>query len=40
MLRVDAIHEDAPFDRKTAAAVRDEIADLARWVGLDLELAA
>jgi uncharacterized protein YcaQ len=40
LFRVDAIHEDAPFDRKTAAAVRDEIADLARWVGLDLKLAA
>ncbi len=34
-LVVHAIHEDAPFDAGTAAAVRTEIDDLARWLGLD-----
>ncbi len=38
LLRVPAIHEDAPFDRRTTAAVRAEIEDLARWLGLDLDL--
>jgi uncharacterized protein YcaQ len=37
VLWVDALHEDEPFAKATAAAVRREIADLARW--LDLELA-
>jgi uncharacterized protein len=37
-LRVDAIHEDIPFDKATAAAVHDEIEDLARWLELDLTL--
>ena len=37
VLRVDAIHEDEPFGKTTAAAVRRELRDLARW--LDLELA-
>lgn len=37
-LRVDAIHEDEPFDDATAAAVRAEITDLARFVGLPAEL--
>ncbi|MFG1609663.1 DNA glycosylase AlkZ-like family protein [Actinoplanes sp. NPDC049265] len=36
ILRVDAIHEDAPFPRRTAAAVRSELADLAGWLDLDL----
>ena len=36
VLRVDAIHEDAPFDPATGAAVRAEIEDLARWLELDL----
>ncbi len=34
-LRVDAVHEDAPFDAETHAAVRAEILELAAW--LDLE---
>jgi uncharacterized protein YcaQ len=36
VLRVDAVHEDAPFDRATAAAVDREIEDLARWLGLEV----
>ena len=39
VLRVDAIHQDVPFDRSTAAAVDDELKDLARWLELDLKLA-
>jgi uncharacterized protein YcaQ len=35
MLRVDAIHEDEPFNTTTAAAVRRELKDLARWLELD-----
>jgi hypothetical protein len=38
MLRVDAIHEDVPFTKAMAGAVRREIGDLARW--LDLGLAS
>ena len=38
VLRVDAIHEDVPFDEATSAAVRSEIEDLARWLELDLAL--
>ena len=33
-LRVDAVHEDAPFDDATRAAVRGEVLDLAAWLGL------
>jgi uncharacterized protein YcaQ len=36
VLRVDAIHQDVPFDQTTAAAVESEIRDLARWLGLEL----
>jgi uncharacterized protein YcaQ len=36
VLRVDAIHEDVPFDKATTAAVRREIEDLARWLNLAL----
>ena len=39
VLRVDAIHEDAPFTKATAAAVHDEIEDLADWLGLDMSLS-
>ena len=35
-LRVDAIHEDEPFNKTTVAAVRRELKDLARWLELDL----
>jgi len=38
VLRVAAIHEDAPFDEPTAAAVGREIEDLARWLELELVL--
>ncbi|MDO3704350.1 crosslink repair DNA glycosylase YcaQ family protein [Micromonospora sp. C28SCA-DRY-2] len=38
VLRVDAIHEDEPFDRATAAAVHAEIRELAGWLELDLVL--
>jgi len=40
MLRVDAIHEDVPFTKAMTAAVTAEIADLARWLGLPLDLPA
>jgi uncharacterized protein YcaQ len=38
VLRVDALHQDVPFDPTMAAAVDAEIADLARWLGLELRL--
>ncbi len=38
VLRVDAIHEDGPFDEPTRAAVHAEIEDLAQWLELDLAL--
>ena len=38
MLRVDAIHEDLPFDEATSAAVCNETEDLAQWLELDLSL--
>jgi uncharacterized protein len=38
VLRVDAIHQDVPFDKTTTAAVDREIRDLARWLKLDLTL--
>jgi len=34
VLRVDAVHQDVPFDRPMTAAVDAEIEDLARWLGL------
>jgi uncharacterized protein len=40
VLRVNAIHEDVPFTRATAAAVNREIRALADWLGLDLRLPA
>lgn len=40
VLRVDAVHEDAPFDRATAGGVRAELTDLARWLDLELVLPA
>jgi uncharacterized protein YcaQ len=39
VLRVDALHEDAPFPKATAAAVQREIVDLARWLELELVVA-
>jgi uncharacterized protein YcaQ len=38
VLRVDAIHQDVPFDRAMTAAVGAETEDLARWLELDLRL--
>jgi uncharacterized protein YcaQ len=37
-LRVDAIHEDEPWDATTRAAVRAEVEALARWLDLEPEL--
>ena len=36
VLRVDAVHEDQPFDDETRALVDAEIDDLARWLGLEV----
>lgn len=36
VLRVDAVHEDEPFDPATSAAVDAETEDLARWLGLEV----
>ena len=36
VLRVNAIHQDVPFDPTVTAAVDGEIKDLARWLELDL----
>jgi uncharacterized protein len=36
VLRIDAGHQDEAFDKSTAAAVDDEIEDLARSLRLDL----
>ncbi len=38
VLRVDAIHEDEPWDAPTRAAVRDEVEALAHWLDLEPEL--
>jgi uncharacterized protein YcaQ len=38
ILRVDAIHQDMPFDNTMAAAVDTEIKGLAHWLELDLAL--
>jgi uncharacterized protein len=39
-LRVNAVHEDEPFSRTAAAAVRRELVDLARWLDLELVMPA
>jgi uncharacterized protein YcaQ len=36
VLRVDAVHQDAPFTRPMTEAVDAEIDELARWLGLDV----
>jgi hypothetical protein len=36
MLRVYAVHEDEPLAKPDRAAVDAEIADLTRWLGLEL----
>jgi uncharacterized protein len=38
VLRVNAIHQDVPFDRTMTAVVEGEIRDLARWLELDLAM--
>jgi uncharacterized protein YcaQ len=38
VLRVNAIHQDVPFEGTMTGAVADEIKDLARWLELDLTL--
>ncbi|MFY9933835.1 MAG: crosslink repair DNA glycosylase YcaQ family protein, partial [Streptosporangiaceae bacterium] len=38
VLRVHAIHQDAPFTKATATALNREIEDLARWLDLELVL--
>lgn len=40
VLRVDALHQDVPFTKAMTAAVTAEIRDLARWLGLPLDLPA
>ena len=40
VLRVDAIHQDVPFDRAMTVEVDAEIKDLAHWLELDLRLPA
>jgi len=39
VFRINAVHQDAPFTKAVKAAVDQEIADLAHWLHLDLELA-
>ena len=34
VLRIDAVHEDVPFDTEIEDAVDAEIGDLAEWLGL------
>lgn len=36
VLRVNAVHEDAPWDEATTDAVHSELRELARWLGLEL----
>ena len=38
VLRVDAIHQDLPFDKAMTGAVDGEVKDLAQWLNLDLTL--
>jgi uncharacterized protein YcaQ len=38
-LRVDAIHEDVPFDTGVRDAVEAEVHELARWLGLEVHHA-
>jgi uncharacterized protein len=40
VLRVHVIHEDVPFTAEMTGAVREQIEDLARWLGLTLRLPA
>ncbi|HTZ44355.1 MAG TPA: crosslink repair DNA glycosylase YcaQ family protein [Jatrophihabitans sp.] len=38
VLRVEAIHQDVPFSKTLTAKVHRELADLARWLGVELVL--
>ncbi|MFC7241789.1 DNA glycosylase AlkZ-like family protein [Catellatospora aurea] len=38
VLRVDAVHRDVPFTKAMTAAVDREIAELAAWLGLNLDM--
>ncbi len=38
-LRLDAVHEDVPFEPDVRDAVEAELADLARWLGLEVRHA-
>ena len=40
VLRVDAIHQDVPFNKTMTAAIDREIKDLARWLKLELVLGS
>jgi uncharacterized protein YcaQ len=40
LLRVDAVHRDVEFSSAMTTAVTREVKDLARWLGLDLDLPA
>jgi uncharacterized protein YcaQ len=40
VLRVDAIHQDRPFDKTMTDDVRGEIKDLAHWLELDLRASS
>ena len=40
VLRIAAVHRDATFTKAMVAAVDREIRDLARWLGMDLEVPA
>ncbi|TQL49305.1 hypothetical protein FB467_0370 [Ornithinicoccus hortensis] len=39
VLRVDAVHQDEPFDTAMAGEVQQEIEDLAQWLELDLKMS-
>jgi hypothetical protein len=39
VFRVHALHQDVAFTKAMAAAVHEEIDDLAGWLGLDLDSA-
>ena len=36
LLRVDALHEDAPFSSTVRDAVEEQVEELARWLGLEV----
>jgi uncharacterized protein YcaQ len=40
VFRVHALHEDVPFTKAMSAAVQREVAELADWLRLHLELPA